>query len=821
MKKVSLFFVAMCVMFSAAVAQAHVCDGAHTHGHDNVLYSEIQQAKEKNLYFENATLPKVSPNVEILNYFTNPDEVSFFGNISLDLKNNPVKAMDLSLPLNNEIMILELVEVPKDFYDYVVTTSGGEIFSANKDIKHYRGIIKDDIHSTVAITFYEDEIMGLICTDEGNFNIVKDQQSNKYLFYNDNNLKEKTTFTCGNTDDFFHGYEPEVLLGQREWDTENKKVRFYVETEYDIFQNKGSIASVETLIAGLFNQVAILYQNENIATGISELYIWTSEDPYNGTNTGSLIVQFQNKTTSINGDLGILLTFRTIGGGQAAGFSGLCNPDVGQSLSVAFIDRTYKTVPVFSWSVMVVTHELGHLFGSRHTHACVWNGDNTAIDGCAGYVEGYCTLPGNPPEGGTMMSYCHNASVGINFNLGFGPQPGNVIRNNVINADCLVQLVLEIMDVRLPDEISEINPGETSDLHIYLKNIGDDTASDLTALLTTTSPYLIINKDTEYYGYLAPEQYKYRAYNITIAPETPAGITEAPITLTITDESGRTIELDAIFHFQNTGETPQTCNSIEDLSAEVIDHDIVLTWTAPSEGVPEKYFIYCNGLFLGETATTTYTHEKVKLGIYHYCIETVFENGCIGEWACVEAITPCNLTIALTVKAYVNGNRLSWTPTVENARYKIYRNAEFIEETEKNGYSDTDTGANIDYCYTIIAVCPDDSESNPSNEACIPMVGIDEMENDVRIYPNPTDGVLYVETDNYPFLQNVEIFDVFGRTVVAVGTNLRVRPENQNPESQLGVASSLRLDISHLPTGIYFIRIQTENGTILRKVVKQ
>lgn len=39
--------------------------------------------------------------------------------------------------------------------------------------------------------------------------------------------------------------------------------------------------------------------------------------------------------------------------------------------------------------------------------------------------------------GGTIMSYCHNDPVGVNFNLGFGPQPGNVIRNTVANAACL------------------------------------------------------------------------------------------------------------------------------------------------------------------------------------------------------------------------------------------------------------------------------------------------------------------------------------------------------------------------------------------------
>jgi hypothetical protein len=128
------------------------------------------------------------------------------------------------------------------------------------------------------------------------------------------------------------------------------------------------------------------------------------------------------------------------GGGLAAGFSGLCNPDISNSTSYSSIHSTYEDVPVYSWSVSVQTHELGHLLGSRHTHACVWNGDGTAIDGCSGFTEGGCDDPGYPDlgVGGTIMSYCHLVGeIGINFSNGFGPQPGSVIRNNVTDAACL------------------------------------------------------------------------------------------------------------------------------------------------------------------------------------------------------------------------------------------------------------------------------------------------------------------------------------------------------------------------------------------------
>lgn len=134
------------------------------------------------------------------------------------------------------------------------------------------------------------------------------------------------------------------------------------------------------------------------------------------------------------------MTFRSIGGGIAAGFNGICNSNTAQRLSVAMLNNNYSTVPNYSWSVYVVTHEFGHLFGSRHTHACVWNGNNTAIDGCV-ETEGDCSLPDIPSGGGTLMSYCHLQSVGINFNLGFGNQPGNIIRNSVENGDCLCECI--------------------------------------------------------------------------------------------------------------------------------------------------------------------------------------------------------------------------------------------------------------------------------------------------------------------------------------------------------------------------------------------
>jgi hypothetical protein len=73
----------------------------------------------------------------------------------------------------------------------------------------------------------------------------------------------------------------------------------------------------------------------------------------------------------------------------------------------------------------------------------------------------------------------------------------------------------------------------------------------------------------------------------------------------------------------------------------------------------------------------------------------------------------------------------------------------------------------------------------------------------ILVYPNPTRGELRVESGELR-VESVEIFDVFGRLV----SNLKSQISNQI------------INISHLPTGIYFIKIHTETRTVTKKIIK-
>ena len=73
------------------------------------------------------------------------------------------------------------------------------------------------------------------------------------------------------------------------------------------------------------------------------------------------------------------------------------------------------------------------------------------------------------------------------------------------------------------------------------------------------------------------------------------------------------------------------------------------------------------------------------------------------------------------------------------------------------------------------------------------------------IYPNPTIGELRIENGELR-IENVTIFDIYGRIQKAECKKLK---------------EEILVDISSLPVGVYFLRITTEQGEVMRKILKE
>lgn len=351
---------------------------------------------------------------------------------------------------------LLLYQVDNFAPDFSIKTSDPRSNIIKHTAVHYRGIIANNNHSMVAISFFDNEVMGIVA--DGRTQLVLGKlkgNTMEHILYKERDMKATSNFTCGTTSGNSVTYSKDDLTFSSTQKSMNHNcVSVYIEVDNDVFTNIG--ANTANFITGLFNQSAALFANDDIFLVMSEMFIWETAHDYNGGCSFELLEDFQNATNAINGDIGHLITMNDGLRGRAAGFNALCNNDVDERLCISGIQNAFNNIPTYSWNVNVLSHEMGHLLGSRHTHACVWNGNNTAIDGCGGCQEEpnpppamacgptgidcmFCAAPPIPAAGGTVMSYCHNNPVGMNFALGFGPQPTAVILNNINNANCLTQ----------------------------------------------------------------------------------------------------------------------------------------------------------------------------------------------------------------------------------------------------------------------------------------------------------------------------------------------------------------------------------------------
>ena len=72
---------------------------------------------------------------------------------------------------------------------------------------------------------------------------------------------------------------------------------------------------------------------------------------------------------------------------------------------------------------------------------------------------------------------------------------------------------------------------------------------------------------------------------------------------------------------------------------------------------------------------------------------------------------------------------------------------------------------------------------------------------EIKIYPNPVTTVLHIESS--ATLQKVSIYSVLGNTLLEQSTNLE------------------EILLSHLPTGILLVKVENENGIVVKKINKR
>lgn len=198
-----------------------------------------------------------------------------------------------------------------------------------------------------------------------------------------------------------------------------------------------SLARSVTYALTVTGAVSAIYQRDlNVALQVSYLRVWTGTDPYPGTTSSTLLGQMRNYWSNnmgtVNRSVAHLFSTKSIGGGIAY-VNTLCAPASGYA-AIGLGNNIVFPSTSYAWDVDVVSHELGHNFGSAHTHSCAWA---PAIDSCYAAESGNC-FSSTKPRVGSIMSYCHLTQFGTQ--LYFHPRVAAFIRSKAEAYPCVVPL---------------------------------------------------------------------------------------------------------------------------------------------------------------------------------------------------------------------------------------------------------------------------------------------------------------------------------------------------------------------------------------------
>jgi hypothetical protein len=81
------------------------------------------------------------------------------------------------------------------------------------------------------------------------------------------------------------------------------------------------------------------------------------------------------------------------------------------------------------------------------------------------------------------------------------------------------------------------------------------------------------------------------------------------------------------------------------------------------------------------------------------------------------------------------------------------------------------------------------------------------MNTSFNIYPNPVNDKIYIETLTQTQTLTVEIYDIYGRI--------------QNLSNLATQQLSNSIDVSNLNSGVYFVKVVTENGESVKRFIKK
>lgn len=288
-----------------------------------------------------------------------------------------------------------------------------------------------------------------------------------------------------------------------------------VDAEYSYLKAFGNdTAKASAYLLSIFAASSAIYERDvNAEFRIVFLRMWESLQPYSAT-VYDFARYWRQSMQSIDCDAAhCISTSSSNGGGIAARIGGICTDSGSFARSSLRLD--FKNADTYSYDAYLISHEFGHVFGSAHTHSCLWRGG--PIDNCGPMESGPCTFINPPPTKGTIMSYCSQTVIGIN--LEFHPMCRQMMRSYLERAACTGMPSTTVPTHTLRGIVSDQNgtPLRDVELHLRPQNIyywaGTPPIPDDTVCITDAEgKYLFRHLVSGFYQVAFPK-------NSTVLPE--------------------------------------------------------------------------------------------------------------------------------------------------------------------------------------------------------------------------------------------------------------------------------------------------------------
>jgi len=234
--------------------------------------------------------------------------------------------------------------------------------------------------------------------------------------------------------------------------------------------------------------------------------------------------------------------------------------------------------------------------------------------------------------------------------------------------------------------------------------------------------------------------------------------------------------------------------------------DVDLTWEMPTGGSPDSWNVYKDGSLLANVTEMMYTDAMVDPEVeYSYTVTAVYagEESFPTPEFLITVPTPDNLepvdpSAEQTGLGEVTINWTAPAACLAPDSYNIYRDGSMIGSSTETSFVDSGLAAGF-FEYYVVAVYYF-GESGNSAPAYV-LVGVNELDaNQFQVYPNPAKDMLNIQSDYH--INSYIVMNNAGQLV-----------SSKDIES-----NNFQINVSQYERGIYFIKLITDEGTILRKI---